>query len=74
RLGEYTALPARLRLHGAIRLNALTREQVDGYLATQGGDLAGLRAALAEDESLAALARSPLMLSVMSVAYRGRRI
>jgi len=70
RIGEYTALPVRLKLHGAIRLNALGDEQVDAYLGTLGDGLEGLRHALEEDHALAALARSPLMLNVMSVAYR----
>jgi hypothetical protein len=74
RVNEYTALPVRLRLHGAIRLSALTREQIDNYLSTLGSDLVGLRAALEEDEALVTLAQSPLMLSVMSIAYRGRTI
>lgn len=74
RMTEYTALPVRLRLQGAIRLNALTREQIDAFLSSLGDDLSSLRAALKEDEALESLARSPLMLSVMCAAYRGRRI
>lgn len=74
RVGEYSALPTRLRLHGAVRLEALTREQVDRYLAAMGEELAGLRSALAEDDALDALSRSPLMLRVMSVAYRGKTV
>jgi len=63
----------RLRLQGAIRLNALTPEQIDTFLSSLGSDLEGLRATLKQDEALESLARSPLMLSVMSAAYRGRR-
>lgn len=74
RLTEYTALPVRLRLQGAIRLNALTPEQIDAFLSSLGGDLDDLRATLKQDEALESLARSPLMLSVMSAAYRGRTI
>lgn len=74
RMSEYTALPVRLKLHGAIRLNALTREQVDEFLSSLGSDLESLRATLKEDAALEALALSPLMLSVMSIAYRGRKI
>lgn len=74
RIGEYSALPTRLRLHGAIRLNALTEAQIDGYLASMGRELDGLRATLAEDDALESLARSPLMLNVMSIAYRGSRL
>jgi len=74
RMHEYTALPVRLKLHGAIRLNALTREQVDEFLSSLGDNLSGLRDALKEDDALEALAQSPLMLSVMSTAYGGRKI
>lgn len=74
RLAEYTALPSRLKLHGAIRLNALTPEQIDGYLSSLGGDFQSLRAALEEDDALASLAQSPLMLNVMSIAFRGTTI
>ena len=71
RIGEYSALPTRLKLHGAIRLNALTREQIDRYLAAMGGEFEGLRETLSSDDALDTLARSPLMLSVMSIAYSG---
>lgn len=74
RLAEYSALPVRLRLHGAIRLNALTPAQIDDYLCSLGEDSRGLRLALEQDEALASLARSPLMLSVMSIAYSGVHI
>ena len=74
RIDEYTALATRLKLHGAIRLNALTQDQIDVYLSSLGDELGGLRAALEEDEALKLLAQSPLMLSVMSIAYRGKKI
>ena len=74
RLDEYTALATRLKLHGAIRLNALTQDQIDDYLSSLGDDLESLRATLEEDEALKQLAQSPLMLSVMSIAYRGKKI
>lgn len=74
RMSEYTALPSRLKLHGAIRLEALTPGQVDAWLESLGDDLRGLRSALEEDHALGALAQSPLMLNVMSIAYRGTHL
>ncbi len=72
RLEEYEALPVRLHTHGAICLRPLRPAQVDEYLKKGGEHLAGLRTALETDEALQELARSPLMLSVMSRAYRDR--
>lgn len=70
RLKEYINLPVRLRLNGAIRLQPLTLEQVYDYLETAGSKLDALRMALQEDDSLKSLARSPLILGIMSLAYQ----
>ncbi|MCL4301326.1 MAG: hypothetical protein KJ077_36830 [Anaerolineae bacterium] len=70
RLVEYTSLPVRLRLNGAIRLQPLTLAQVYDYLDAAGGRLEVLRAALAEDEELKRLAQTPLTLGIMSLAYQ----
>ena len=67
---EYTNIPVRLKLNAAISLQPLTPKQVDEYLSVSGSRLAGLRSALSEDETLLTLAESPLMLSVMSLAYQ----
>lgn len=71
RRDEYTALPLRLRLYGAIFLEPLSCPQIDGYLEHAGSELTGLRAALQQDPVLEEMARSPLMLSIMSLAYQG---
>ncbi|MGH2952250.1 MAG: NACHT domain-containing protein, partial [Solirubrobacterales bacterium] len=70
---EYKALHTRLQLEEAVVLQPLTREQVGYYLETVGDPLADVRAALRADESLWELLQSPLMLSVVTLAYRGRR-
>jgi len=67
---EYTNIPVRLKLNAAIRLQPLTLDQVNEYLSVAGSRLDGLRSALKEDETLLSLAESPLMLSVMSLAYQ----
>ena len=74
RLSEYTALPVRLKLQGAVRLQLLTPDQVDAYLAKAGSRLESLRRALREDEVLQSLARTPLMLSIMSLAYQDQPV
>src|SRR5688572_25430997 len=70
RIEEYTSLPVRLKLNGAIRLQPLTLEQVYDYLESAGSRLEALRAALEEDEGLQTLAQTPLTLGIMSLAYQ----
>lgn len=72
RAADYGGLTTKLRLRGAVQLRPLTAAQVDAYLVSAGGQLAGVRAALAHDRALRRLARSPLLLSVMAIAYQGR--
>jgi hypothetical protein len=65
---EYTALPVRLSFTGAVCLLPLTVNQIDHYLGSQ---VAALRQAIQQDEALAELAQTPLMLNIMSVAFQG---
>ena len=74
RLAEYTALPVRLKLNGAIRLQPLTPTQVDDYLTRMGSAVDTLRETLQVDEPLGELAQSPLMLNIMSLAYQNRAV
>ena len=71
RLNEYRWLPERLKLNGAICLEPLSEAEVDEYLASCGSKLAVLRDAVNRDSVLRELAQTPLMLSVMSLAFRG---
>ena len=70
RLMEYQWLPHRLKLNGAICLEPLSLEEVDELLANGGQQLALLRRAVHRDPVLQELARTPLMLSIMSLAYQ----
>lgn len=70
RIQEYEVLQQHLRFQRGIRLLPLTAEQVEAYLQMVGEPLVSLRLALAQDQTLRELARSPLMLNVMSLAYR----
>lgn len=70
RLKEYTALPIHLKLNGAICLKPLTQAQVNNYLEAGGSKLAALQSTMKKDEALQELAKSPLMLSIMSLAYQ----
>jgi eukaryotic-like serine/threonine-protein kinase len=69
RLQEYTALPTRLKLNGAICLQPLTTEQINDYLARAGSQLDALHHLLQTDQNLQTLAKAPVMLNVMSLAY-----
>src|SRR6185503_2982809 len=60
----------RLGLYAAICLQPLTVEQVDSYLESLGIKLETLRMILPKDDALRELAQSPLMLSIMSLAYQ----
>ncbi len=67
---DYQALATRLHMDKAIVLQPLTSEQIDTYLSRRGPRLAGLRESLAADQTLRELAQTPLMLSIMTLAYR----
>lgn len=69
RIKDYDALATRLNLAQAIVLQSLSLEQIDQYLGSMGQRLAGLRVALQTDMTLRELAESPLMLSMMTLAY-----
>lgn len=70
RIQEYTSLPVRLKLNGAIRLQPLTLEQIYDYLSEAGSKLDTLQQALQKDDSLQELAKSPLTLGIMILAYQ----
>ncbi|MFO0589063.1 MAG: hypothetical protein U0441_16045 [Polyangiaceae bacterium] len=71
RLTEYEALEetGKLELDAAIRLRAITEAQLDAYFESAGPRLAQLRKLLVADEYLRELAKTPLMLNVMSLAH-----
>ncbi|MBW4593460.1 MAG: NACHT domain-containing protein [Brasilonema angustatum HA4187-MV1] len=70
RCQDYEVLSTRLQVQTAICLQSLTPEQVSLYLKRAGDQLNTLKVLLQNDQTLQELARSPLMLSVMSVAYQ----
>lgn len=74
RIADYRALSARLKLEAAVLLQPLTPEQVDAYLTQAGEKLAAVRALLQQDEPLQELARTPLTLSVITLAYEGKSV
>jgi DNA polymerase III delta prime subunit len=71
RTADYEALTTKLHLEGAARLRPLTQVQINAYLAGAGTELQAVRATLQHDPVLQEMAQSPLMLSIMTLAYHG---
>ena len=69
REAEYQALRSSLPVYGTVTIEPLTRPQIERHLDRAGPALAGLRAALAADEELWGFTGSPLLLSIMALAY-----
>jgi nucleoside phosphorylase/DNA polymerase III delta prime subunit len=68
RLEEYVALgDMRLQLEGAVCLQPFTEAQIATYLDQ--AHLTNVQAVIAQDENLRELAKTPLLLDVISVAY-----
>jgi len=74
RIKDYEALKHRLRFSAAIYVQPLTEEQIQHYLATAGAKLAAVSTALQTDTQLQELAKSPLMLNIIAIAYQGMSI
>ena len=74
RVADYEALATRLKLQGAVLLQPLTPEQVDQYLSGAGVELLVVRKTLQHDPTLQELAQTPLMLSIMTLAYQGMSV
>jgi hypothetical protein len=71
RLIDYELLSIRLKMQGAILLLPLTPTQIDDALLKVGTKLETLRTLLHTDSDLQELANTPLMLSIMILAYHG---
>ena len=70
RAADYEGLTTRLRLQGAVLLQPLTPQQIDEYLGGAGVALSAVRGTLQHDPTLQELAETPLMLSIMTLAYQ----
>ena len=72
RIRDYEALSERLKVKCAIYVQPLTAQQIDQYLDQAGEQLLALSAVFSHSPDIKAFAASPLILSVMSLAYQGR--
>jgi len=71
RVAAYQTFSNQLKLRQAVLIQPLTGQQIYAYLDRSGTDLAPVCQALNQDPTLRALAQTPLMLSVIMIAYRG---
>lgn len=74
RSADYMGLTKRLSLQSAVVIQPLMMQQVDEYLRSAGKQLEELRLVLSKYPMLQELARTPLMLSVLTLVYRGQSI
>ncbi len=72
RAAEYRALGARLALQGAVMVQPLSDEQIETYLARGGEPLSAVLAVVRQDAGVRELVATPLMLSVVALAYQGQ--
>lgn len=70
RAQDYQLLSEKLQLSEAIQLLPLDQGQAQSFLRQQGGGLKTVAGLLERDPDLATLAQSPLMLSIITLAYR----
>ena len=70
RMADYEKLSQRLNLNTAIQIQPLSDEQVDSYLSHEKLELQTVRGLLQDDPPLRELTRSPLLLNVMTLAYK----
>ena len=70
RVRDYEKLSQRLILRCSIYIHPLSFKQVDEYLVQAGEQLSSLRTILETDLELKKIATTPLILSIMSMAYQ----
>ena len=70
RVKDYQALSERLQLLNAICIQPLSSEYISWYLDDIGKPLVGLKQLLQRDKELEEFARTPLIFSVMTIAYK----
>jgi hypothetical protein len=72
RLQDYDVLREPLRLQSRVVVQPLTSEQVEAYLSTAGPALAAVREVVQRNAVLQELLTTPLMLNVVTLAYKDK--
>jgi hypothetical protein len=70
RIKDYQVLSNRLQVRGAICVQPLTSEQINQYLDQAGEQLQGVKTLLQQDTAMQEMMKSPLTLSIVSMAYK----
>jgi hypothetical protein len=73
RSADYATLPTPLLLRRTIMVQPLTAQQVDDYLASVGEQARALHLVLRNDPVLQELVTTPLLLSILMLAYQDKR-
>jgi hypothetical protein len=71
RTAEYEALTTSLKVNSSVCIQPLSEQQISDYFNKCGAELTTVRKMLQDDEPLRELSRSPLMLNIMTIAYKG---
>jgi signal peptidase I len=71
RIKAYEAIAQPLRFQAALLIHPLTLAQIQDFLEEAREEFLGIKLSLQTDPVLQELARSPLMLSIMVLAYQG---
>jgi Predicted NTPase (NACHT family) len=69
RIDDYVALQQQLDIPAVLKVVPISVEQLTNYLESGGKRIAPIRELLTHDEQLAEMARTPLMLSMIILAY-----
>lgn len=72
RIEDHKQHTVRLQLNGALVVQPLNDEQVDSYLLGTREDVTPIVHVLQQDEELRQLARTPLMLNILVMAFQGQ--
>lgn len=70
RFKDYEALSERLQLRSAVYIQPLISEHINWYLKDAGEQLSGLKTLLYQDAEIEEFAKTPLILSIMSLTYQ----
>jgi DNA-binding XRE family transcriptional regulator/GTPase SAR1 family protein len=72
RRAEYFVQATRVTLQQAVLIQPLTSEQIDDYLWSAGQQLEAVRKVLDADPEFREMVKTPLMLSIVALAYQGK--
>lgn len=74
RITDYDKLKTKLRLDGAVVIQALTETQIEDYLKGLGRETAAVRELVKSDADFRELMKTPLFLSIALLAYQGATV